>query len=63
MSRAITGNLLITESEAGRVFEVTPEGDIVWSYINRWDEERVAKVAEGSRYNIDPAGFEISACK
>ena len=34
------GNTLITESEAGRIIEVTPEGRIVWDYIS-------PKVVEG----------------
>jgi len=29
------GNVLITESATGRVFEVTREGETVWSYFNR----------------------------
>jgi hypothetical protein len=29
------GNLLITETEAGRAFEVTRDGRIVWEYVNR----------------------------
>lgn len=28
------GNRLITESDGGRVFEVTPQGDIAWEFIN-----------------------------
>lgn len=28
------GNTLITESNNGRAFEVTPEGEIVWEYLN-----------------------------
>ena len=28
------GNTLITESDAGRAFEVAPDGTIVWQYIN-----------------------------
>ena len=28
------GNVLLTESAAGRVFEVTPGGEIVWEYYN-----------------------------
>ena len=31
--RLANGNTLITESENGRAFEVTPEGDIVWQYV------------------------------
>jgi hypothetical protein len=32
--RLANGNTLITESGRGRLFEVTPEGDIVWEYLN-----------------------------
>ncbi|MEM7201599.1 MAG: arylsulfotransferase family protein [Planctomycetota bacterium] len=32
--RLPNGNTLITESEPGRVIEVTPEGDVVWEFIN-----------------------------
>jgi hypothetical protein len=33
-SRLPGGNTLITESMAGRAFEVTPEGEIVWEFYN-----------------------------
>jgi hypothetical protein len=33
-SRLPNGNTLITESNNGRAFEVTPEGDIVWEFYN-----------------------------
>ena len=32
--RLPNGNTLITESDKGRVFEVTPEGEIVWEFFN-----------------------------
>ena len=32
--RLASGNSLICESVAGRFFEVTPEGDIVWEYVS-----------------------------
>lgn len=32
--RLPNGNTLITESDAGRVFEVTREGEIVWEFLN-----------------------------
>lgn len=32
--RQPNGNTLITESHGGRLFEVTPDGRIVWEYIN-----------------------------
>jgi hypothetical protein len=28
------GNVLITDSESARAFEVTPEGDVVWEFLN-----------------------------
>ena len=53
------GNLLITSSQAGRVFEVTPAGEIVWEYINRYDHDRVAIVSNAIRY--DPTYFDVDA--
>jgi hypothetical protein len=44
------GNILITESEAGRVFEVTPDGSVVWSFVNRWGKDAVAVVTSAMRY-------------
>jgi outer membrane protein assembly factor BamB len=32
--RLPNGNTLITESDGGRLLEVTPDGDIVWEYVN-----------------------------
>ena len=32
--RLASGNTLICEGQWGRVFEVTPAGEIVWEYIN-----------------------------
>ncbi|MFW5980540.1 MAG: aryl-sulfate sulfotransferase [Halanaerobiaceae bacterium] len=32
--RLPNGNTLISESDSGRLFEVTPDGDIVWEFIN-----------------------------
>lgn len=32
--RLVNGNTLITEGAPGRLFEVTPDGDIVWEYMN-----------------------------
>lgn len=44
------GNILITETDAGRVFEVTPDGTMVWAYVNQWDEDEVAWISGGTRY-------------
>lgn len=51
------GNVLITESWGGRALEVTPDGRIVWEFINRFDESRVALVAWALRYPAAMADF------
>jgi len=43
------GNLLITESVAGRAFEISPQGETVWQYINYVDAGIVALVEEVQR--------------
>lgn len=43
------GNLLITESRAGRVFEVTPEGQTVWEWVNEYGKGLVPEVYGGRR--------------
>ncbi len=47
------GNLLISSGYQGRVFEATPEGDIVWEFINRYDDDRIILLHEGTRYPRD----------
>jgi hypothetical protein len=37
--RLCTGNTHITESATGRLFEVTPAGEVVWEYILPWFAE------------------------
>lgn len=32
--RLKNGNTLITEGQSGRIFQVTPKGEIVWEYVN-----------------------------
>ncbi|MCK4409224.1 MAG: aryl-sulfate sulfotransferase, partial [Candidatus Eisenbacteria sp.] len=32
--RLANGNILISESESGRIVEVTPAGDVVWEFVN-----------------------------
>lgn len=65
------GNTLILESNAGRAFEITPEKDIVWEYMNphtapkpKEDGDLVATLFEFQRLPLDtdlnwlPARFE-----
>lgn len=47
------GNLLLTESRAGRIVEVTTEGRTVWEWVTGlYDESRVPEVSEGTRYDL-----------
>ncbi|MDC0434628.1 arylsulfotransferase family protein [bacterium] len=57
------GNVLVTESEAGRVFEFTPRGDIVWEYINRYDADHLTSVMHAERYPLDYASNAYDTCK
>lgn len=42
---------LVTEFEAGRVFQYDDSGRIVWEYINRHDAQRVGEVSEARIYD------------
>ena len=57
------GNLLVTETIAGRVMEVTPNGDVVWQYVNRYDDERTALITSALRYPQDHFEFLGTSCK
>jgi len=37
------GNVLVTSSHGGRVFEVTPDQEMVWQFIPPWDPMRVER--------------------
>jgi hypothetical protein len=57
--RLPNGNTLITESDGGRLFEVAPDGTIVWEYVNPvrgGDDGLVPVVSWGQR--IDPASLD-----
>lgn len=55
--RLPNGNTLITESDNGRAFEVTPDNKIVWEFINPYragtDNELIATLFEVIRMDVD----------
>jgi hypothetical protein len=60
--RLANGNTLITESNNGRAFEVTPELEIVWSYVSPFrtgeNQELIPKLFQVSRLEPDfPTGW------
>ncbi|MBD3349413.1 MAG: hypothetical protein GF400_09505 [Candidatus Eisenbacteria bacterium] len=48
-------NVLITESESGRVFEITRDGGVVWEYWNprRVDDGAIARLTRAFRLPLD----------
>ena len=58
--RLANGNTLITESDGGRLLEVTRSGDIVWEYFNpvrAGDNNRMIPVVSGA-VRIDPTSLD-----
>lgn len=47
------GGLLITEAEGGRVLQTNANGEIIWEYVNRYDENHVAHITEARIYPSD----------
>jgi len=57
------GNMLLTESRAGRIVEVTPNGETVWEWIHApYDENHVPNVTEGSRYDLTEQDIAAWIC-
>ena len=63
--RLPNGNTLVTESEGGRLFEVTPGKQIVWEYLNPHragkNEELVAWLTGGKRFDVKDLPFLAQA--
>ena len=55
MQRLPNGNTLIAESDRGRAFEVTAEGEIVWQWLNpaRDEEGRLATLVRMKRLPVE----------
>ncbi len=63
IQRLPNGNTLITETDNGRVFEIMPDGTIVWEYINPYrggeNKELIASLFEMIRINPEELSKEI----
>jgi hypothetical protein len=51
--RLPNGDFLVSESNRGHAFEVDAGGDVVWSYVNRWKDGSVGRIAQATRYPAD----------
>jgi hypothetical protein len=56
------GNILITESHSGRLFEVDKDGEVVWSYTDRWDEKQTVIIYQAERFPKEYADFAQKPC-
>jgi hypothetical protein len=60
--RLPNGNTLISETDAGRALEVTPDGETVWEFYNPWragaSDEYIASLFEVLRHPADVLGSE-----
>jgi len=57
------GGMLITEFDAGRVFEVDKNGDLLWEYVNQFDDDYVGEVTNSSLYDSDYFKVDWSDCR
>jgi len=67
VQRLENGNTLITESDWGRIFEVTRTGEIVWEYVVPYFREMFGTLVNGNTnliyraYRVDPS-FQTGVC-
>ena len=47
------GGMLITEFDAGRVLQVSPDRQIVWEYVNHYSAEKVGEITNAALYPAD----------
>ena len=57
------GGMLITEFDAGRVFEVDKDGTVVWEYVNHFDDEFVGEITNAARYDAGYFTVDWNDCK
>jgi hypothetical protein len=55
-------HLLIAEAVRGRVFEVTMDGRIVWSYISPFDDDHISEISDAERYPQAYVSFADNGC-
>ena len=57
------GGMLITEFDAGRVLQVDGDGQIVWEYVNRYDDAFVGEITNASVHPAGSVDLEGQACE
>jgi len=59
VQRLPNGNTLVCEGVPGHLFELAPNGDIVWDYVNPMVDDSI--LAQGDTAAIDPRGHPMNA--
>jgi hypothetical protein len=57
------GGMIITEFDAGRVFEVDASGKVQWEYVNYFDDKFVGELTNADRYDKDYFTVDWNDCK
>jgi len=57
------GGMLVTEFDAGRVFQVDQAGNRVWEYVNAFDDEFVGEVTNAELYGADYFTVDWNDCE
>jgi len=58
--RLPNGNTLICDGPAGRLFEITPQGDTVWEYVNPFADQRQSRNKSAEAAFDDVGGHDTS---
>ncbi|NOD36594.1 MULTISPECIES: arylsulfotransferase family protein [unclassified Ruegeria] len=56
------GGMLITEFDAGRVLEVNADGQIVWEYVNLYNDDFVGEITNSALFPADYFQGELRSC-
>jgi hypothetical protein len=56
------GGMLITEFDGGRVLEVDADGQIVWEYVNHYDDDFVGEITNAAVYPADHFETDWQTC-
>jgi hypothetical protein len=59
----LDGSLFVAEYEGGRVIGTNKEGQVVWEYINRYDDDEVAEITEIHAYPKDYFNMTDWSCE
>lgn len=56
--RLPNGNTLITESDKGHAFEITPDGHVAWDYLNQFKNAKAERATIVRMYRFETAAIE-----